>query len=140
MPLALLAIAALMIITGLKGNYSAVGNAFNTDVMGANGQGGFLSFMLGIVGIAVFFRIIGMPNAGKVFLVLVILVFIMENQNVLTAVQSAITGGTTAATPTAGTTSTGSATTANALPGTSGNATPLTTPAPGTGSGGIGSA
>lgn len=145
MPFALAAIAALLVITGIKGNYAAVGNQFNTDFMGANGTGGFFSFALGITGIAVFFRVLQMPQVGEAFLGLVILVFIFQNPNVLTAVQSAIGGTTTTAaatTPAAGT-NTGAAQTSSTLAGSNpaaGNSTPLTTPAAGTGSGGIGSA
>lgn len=123
MPLALVILAALLIMVGVKGNYAQVGQQFQQDVLG---QGGYFRFVAGLIGIAVFFRLIGMPNAGKVFIILVLAAYLMENSNVLTSLQSAIGGGSSA-----GTTSTGSptqlagATTASPIgtvfaPGTSG--------------------
>lgn len=158
MPLALIAIAWLIIMTGINGNYTAVGTAFEQDVLNNGQGGGFLSFLAGIVGIAVFFRVIDMPNAGRVFLVLVILVFVMRNAGVLTALENIGGAPTTAAASTALPTGainaapfqaassfansilsavqgpSGGAPTVGSNPGDS---TPLTTPA---GSGGIGSA
>lgn len=93
MPLALITIAALLIMTGINGNYQAVGKQFEQDVMGGGQGGGFVSFMVGIIGIATFFRVIGMPNAGKVFISLVIIVFLLKNANLLTAIEN-LAGGT----------------------------------------------
>jgi hypothetical protein len=117
MPLALIILAAFLILTGIKGNYAAVGTQFENDVMGS---GGFLEFFIGIVGIAAFFRLIDMPNAGKVFLILVLLAYFLENQSVLTSLESlgASMGSTTttgASTGSAGTNA--STTSATALPG-----------------------
>lgn len=75
-------------MTAINGEYANVGAAFEQDVMGNGQGGGFLSFIVGIVGIAAFFRLIGMPNAGKVFIVLVILAYLLKNANVLTALES----------------------------------------------------
>lgn len=91
MPIALLALGALLVMTAINGEYANVGAAFEQDVMGNGQGGGFLSFIVGIVGIvgiAAFFRLIGMPNAGKVFIVLVILAYLLKNANVLTALES----------------------------------------------------
>ena len=131
MALALVAIAWLLVMTGINGNYTAVGNQMQADFPG------FVNYLAGIIGIAVFFRLIDMPNAGRVFLILVLVAFLMQNTNVLTQLE-AVTGSTSANASANAT----SATSANAAAATSatGNATPLTTPAPGTGSGGIGSA
>jgi hypothetical protein len=89
MPLALVIIAWVLIMTGIKGNYSQVGQQFQADVIG-NGTGGFLSFMFGIVGIAAFFRILDLPGAGKVFLGLVLLVYLLQNESVLTTLQTVL--------------------------------------------------
>jgi hypothetical protein len=96
MPLALVALAWLLLMTGINGNYTAVGNQFETDVLNNGQGGGFFQFMAGLLGIAVFFRVIGMPNAGRVFLILVLIVFMLENANVLTALQNV--GSATAST------------------------------------------
>ena len=98
MPLALVVLAAFLILTGVKGNYAEVGQQFDTDVAG---QGGFFSFLVGILGIAILFRLIGLPNAGKAFLTLVIVVYLLQNANVLKALQNL--GATTAKTSTSST-------------------------------------
>lgn len=99
MPLAFLALAWLAIMTGIRGDYTQVGQAFSQDVIGANGSGGFVSFGAGLIGIALFFRVIGAPNAGKVFIGLVLLVFIIQNPNILTALQNVGGSSQTAVAP-----------------------------------------
>jgi hypothetical protein len=98
MPLALLVIGALLIMTGIKGGSApaAVGAAFDQDVMGPSG---FLNFLIGLIGIAVFFRLIDMPNAGRFFLILVLLVFLAQNANVLTALQNVTASTSNASNP-----------------------------------------
>lgn len=88
MPLALLAASWLLLMTGINGNYAEVGAQFETDVLNNGQGGGFLAFMAGLVSISVFFRVIGLPNAGRVFLILVLVVFLLQNENVLTALQN----------------------------------------------------
>ncbi len=95
MPLALIAIAIMLFIAGVTGNYAQVGTQFQNDVMGADGKGSFLQFMIGIIGIGAFFRLIGMPNAGRFFLVLVLIVYLMKNSNAITALEN-VTSGTPA--------------------------------------------
>ena len=136
MPIFLAALGALLIMTSINGQYAQVGAAFEQDVMGNGQGGGFLNFIVGIVGIAAFFRLIGMPNAGKVFIVLVILAYMIKNANLLTALESLGSSSSTATTP--------ATTPASA---TALNATPVTTPAPAptgqttpSGQGGIGAA
>src|SRR5208282_3605979 len=131
MALALVAIAWLLVMTGINGNYTAVGNQMQADFPG------FVNYLAGIIGIAVFFRLIDMPNAGRVFLILVLVAFLMQNTNVLTQLES-VTG--TAANASGSGTNATSANAATATSATGTAATPLTTPAPGTGTGGIGSA
>src|SRR5271165_7252933 len=85
MPLALIVAAWILVMTGIRGNYTDLGKQFQSDVMS---QGGFFNFLVGIIGIAIFFRLIGMPNAGRAFLILVILAFLLQNANVLTTLES----------------------------------------------------
>lgn len=110
MPIALAALAWLLVMTGINGNYSAVGSQFETDVFNNGKSGGFINFMAGILGIAIFFRVIGLPTVGRAFLILALLVFILQNPNVLTALESigggsstpTASGSTAPTTPTAG--------------------------------------
>jgi len=105
MPLALIALAAMLFIIGVTGNYATAGALVEDDVMGNPGPG-FLQFMIGIIGIGAFFRLIGMPNAGRVFLILVILVYLMKNTNAITALENvtaaASTGSGSSTTPSTG--------------------------------------
>ena len=86
MPLALIFVAAMLIIIGIRGNYAAVGAQAEADII--DPKTGYIQFLIGIIGIGAFFRLIGMPNAGKVFLGLVLLAWIMQNKNVITALQN----------------------------------------------------
>lgn len=115
MPLALVALAWILVMTGIRGDYTAVGAAFQQDVIGT-GKSGFLSWMIGIVGIAVFFRLIGLPGAGKVFMILVIVVFLLQNNAAVLANLESIGGG--ASSPTASTSSAGTASTSGETSGT----------------------
>src|SRR5271166_4411949 len=94
MPLALVALAAMLFIIGVTGNYDKAGALVEDDVMGTPGPG-FLQFMIGIIGIGAFFRLIGMPNAGRVFLILVILVYLMKNTNAITALENVTAAAST---------------------------------------------
>lgn len=85
MPIALIGVAAFMILTAIKGNYAEVGSQFQSDVVGPSG---FISFLIGLVGISVFFRLIGLPGAGRFFLALVIVVFLLQNPGVITALET----------------------------------------------------
>src|SRR5271166_6634565 len=96
MPLALVALAVMLFIIGVTGNYGTAGALVEDDVMGNPGPG-FLQFMIGIIGIGAFFRLIGMPNAGRVFLVLVILVYLMKNTNTITALENVAAGSSASA-------------------------------------------
>jgi|SRR5271166_346745 len=95
MPLALVALAAMLFVIGITGNYATAGALVEDDVMGNPGPG-FLQFMIGIVGIGAFFRLIGMPNAGRFFLILVILVYLMKNTNAIKALEN-VSAATTSA-------------------------------------------
>lgn len=125
MPLAFLALAWLAVMTGINGNYADVSAAFKQDVTGT-GTGGFISFAAGIIGIAVFFRLIGLPSAGKVFLFLVILVFVIENNSqLLPALESIGSGSAATASATPATTGTaGTVATATGAPASTTGTTP----------------
>ena len=88
MPLALLIIGALLVMAGITGNFAALGTRFDDDVLGGDGSKSFLQFAVGIAGIAIFFRLLGIPNAGRFFIVLVILVYLMQNSNVLNSLSN----------------------------------------------------
>lgn len=90
MPLALIIIAALLILTAIKGNYAAVGAEFNTTFFGQGSQSGFLVWFGSILGLAVLFRVIQAPKAGELFIALLILVYFLQNNSVLTTIENAI--------------------------------------------------
>lgn len=90
MPLALAALAVLLILTAIKGNYPAVGKQFNTTFFGANGQAGFLLWFGSLLGLAFLFRIVRAPKAGELFIALLLAVYFLQNQGVLTNIENAI--------------------------------------------------
>ena len=85
MPLAFLIIAILAGTVAIKGNWQQVGAQAQSD-------SGFIQFIIGIIAIAVFFRLIEMPNAGRIFIILVIGAYLLQNSNVLTQLQNLSTG------------------------------------------------
>lgn len=105
MPLALIIVAALVFLTGIKGNYAAVGAQFDTTFFGGAPTGnaaaspGFLAWFGAIFGISILFRVIGAPRAGELFLTLLILVYFIEHDSVLAEIQSAIAGLATSNSP-----------------------------------------
>lgn len=96
MPLALVIIAMLAILTGIKGNYQDVGTAFQQDVAS---KGGFIAWAGAIIGIALLFRMIQAPNAGRLFIALVLISFFLQNTTVISEIDAAITGAPTPTAP-----------------------------------------
>lgn len=91
MPLALFLAACLFIAVAIKGNYPQAGALFQQTFFSTNGGNkGFFVWFASILGIAIIFRIIDAPRAGKAFLALLLVVYFMQNQGVLTSLESAI--------------------------------------------------
>jgi Flp pilus assembly pilin Flp len=83
MPLALIVFATLALLTALKGNFVEVGDAFQKDVVE-----GFLPMGAGLVGLALVFSIIGAPGAGRVFISLVLVSYLLTNSTAIKAIES----------------------------------------------------
>lgn len=96
MPIALIIVAAILFIVGVRGNYQDAGQLLNDTFYGSNGQSGFLGWFGSIVGLAVLFRVIGAPRAGELFIALLLVVFVLQNPGVLAAIESAIQTGSQA--------------------------------------------
>jgi len=92
MPLALIVIAFLLFMTGIKGNYAQVGTQFNQTFLGTNGQQGFFVWFGSILAIAIVFRIIQAPRAGELFIALLMLVYFLKNDGILANIDAAIQG------------------------------------------------
>jgi hypothetical protein len=100
MPIALIVAAILLAITGIKGNYQAVGTQFQTTFFGgADGQAGFAAWLGAIFGLAIIFRLIQAPGAGKLFISLVLLAFMLNHVQALKGIEGALKGATTPPTP-----------------------------------------
>lgn len=134
MPLALAIAAILLVLTAIKGNYAAVGAQFNSTFFGSsttstgpNGTStttatqGFLLWFGSILGIAVIFRIIQAPKAGELFIALLILVYFLQNNGILSNIEAAIQGTAAAAAGSSASSSAGTAT--GSAPPASGAAT-----------------
>jgi Flp pilus assembly pilin Flp len=83
MPLALIVLATLAFLTAIKGNFVEVGEAFQKDVIK-----GFLPMGAGLVGLATVFAIIGAPGAGRVFISLVLVSYLLTNSTAIKAIES----------------------------------------------------
>ena len=94
MPIVLFITGALLVYLGILGKdrIAQAGALFEDDIMGNPGPG-FLQWGIGVLGISAFFRLVGMPNAGRYFLILVVLAWVFKNQNVLTKLQSLSASG-----------------------------------------------
>lgn len=100
MPLALIIVAILLAITGIKGNYQAVGQQFQTTFFtGDQGQAGFASWLGAILGLAIIFRLIQAPGAGKLFISLVLLAFLLNHAGQLQQVEKMAASLATPPTP-----------------------------------------
>lgn len=102
MPLALLVIGFLAIITAIKGNYSDVATQFETDLVGS---GGFIYWIAAIAVVGIIARIFDLPDTGKVFIALLVFVFVLSQNGLWTNAQTALsslqvpTGQTAVVTP-----------------------------------------
>ncbi len=94
MPVFLLVIAGLLFVVAIKGNYSALGAQFDqTFFPNGSANGGFFTWFGSIFALAVIFRLIQAPKAGELFIGLLILVYFLQHNNVLTAIENAIGSG-----------------------------------------------
>lgn len=107
MPLALGIIAILLIATAFKGNYKAVGAQFQETFFGSGTGTGFLTWAASIIGLSIIFRAIQAPKAGELFLTLIILVYFLTHNTLLTSFSNAIGGVSTPQTQQGGTPQTG---------------------------------
>jgi hypothetical protein len=100
MPLALLVIGVLLVVTAIKGsgNISAVATKFETDL---TGSGGFIYWIAAIVVLAIVGRVTGATNSVKMFMALVVVVYLVGQQGIWTQFSSAFAGLSAAATPAA---------------------------------------
>ena len=113
MPLALIVIAFLLFMTGIKGNYAQVGTQFNQTFLGTNGQQGFFVWFGSILAIAIVFRIIQAPRAGELFIALLMLVYFLKNDGILANIDAAIQGSASSSSVTTPTQNSGVTTTPN---------------------------
>ena len=117
MPVFLILIAVLLIVVGIKGNYPALGAQFDqTFFPNGSASGGFFTWFGSIFALAVIFRLIQAPKAGELFIGLLILVYFLQHNNVLTAIENAIGTGAASGSASASTSIT------PAVPGTPGTA------------------
>ena len=80
MQVGFIAIGFLMIIVAIKGNVSEVASQFGKDV---TGKGGFLEWVGAILVFALIGRVANTPQAAKLFIALLIVVYLIHTANVL---------------------------------------------------------
>jgi hypothetical protein len=134
MPLALLVIGVLLVVTAIKGsgNISAVATKFETDL---TGSGGFIYWIAAIVVLAIVGRVTGATNSVKMFMALVVVVYLVGQQGIWTQFSSAFAGLSAAATTSMG--ATGSDTLVGAPAAPAGTGQTMTMPATGVAAAGM---
>ena len=78
MAVAILIIGALLMITVVKGNTGQVAAQVEQDLLGSNGQTSFLLWIGAIIFLAVVGAVLHIPRASKLFIALVIAVFVLK--------------------------------------------------------------
>lgn len=111
MPLALLAIGALAVITGIKGNQATVMAQLESDL---TGSGSFIYWIAAIIVLAIIGRVAGFPDAAKAFIALIIVVYVVSQNGLWTQATTALAGLNTGTTATTATTTQPTAATAAA--------------------------
>jgi hypothetical protein len=86
MPLALLFIGLLLVIVAIKGNYSAVFSQLETDL---TGSGNFLVWIFAIMFVAIAGKILELPQAAKLFVTLILVVYVVSNVGIFTKAEQA---------------------------------------------------
>jgi hypothetical protein len=117
MALALIIIGMVLGMAAINGTIAdnpktgapGLGTQINRDLFGQNGQGGFLEWLLAIAVIAAIFKMVDLPGAGKLFVALVIVAYVIKNIDSLVglpqAIQSLHAPGASSAAPAQGTSS-----------------------------------
>lgn len=90
MPLALLVIATLIFVIAIRGNYSDAGQLFNETFWGNSSKQGFGIWFGSIFVLAILFRMIQAPKAGELFIFLVMIVYFISHNDVLTKIDQSI--------------------------------------------------
>lgn len=114
--LSTLIIGILLFITFMKGNYAAVFGQINQDLFGSGSGSGFLVWAAAILAIALLGSILQIPKAAKLFIILIIVVYLIKTPNLWAQLESGITGAQAAAASPTDTSGTGQAETATGTP------------------------
>jgi type III secretory pathway component EscV len=86
-PVALLALAIIFVVTAIKGNQNDVATQFNSDI---TGSGGFFVWVGALLLIAVGGRLLGVPKAGKVLIILIIAVYVISQNGVFSKLSKSL--------------------------------------------------
>jgi hypothetical protein len=92
MPLALLFIGILAVVIAVKGNQNDVAKQLVTDFSGASS---FVPWIVAILVIAVIGKVANVPNASKMFIGLIVIVYLFANSSTGAGLWSQITSAVT---------------------------------------------
>lgn len=105
MPVALIVIGLILGMAAVNDQIPALGKLVKSDLFGSKaGDYGFLVWAAAIIVVAAVMRVLNLPEAGKMLVILVVLAYLLGNgnipQQILTAIESAgsVTGKPIAAT------------------------------------------
>ena len=129
--IAIAIIGLALAVTAYNNTTSALFGQLESDVFGSGSGSGFLVWAGAIIFLSVAGNVLGIPKASKLFIILVLVVFILQQQGLWNNFEAAFTSTTSPGTATAG--NTGAAVTSTdtpvATPGVSAAATTAATPA-----------
>ena len=91
MPVAILLIGILLLVTVYKGNTTEVFAQVETDILGDGSSPGFMLWVGAILFLAAAGSILGLQKTSKLFIGLVLAVFILKQNGLWTKVESALT-------------------------------------------------
>lgn len=113
---AILVIGILTVISFAKGNYNEVATQVENDMFGTGSGSGFLLWVAAIVFLAVMGSALHIPRAAKMFMVLVLVVYIISQNGLWTQAETAFATATAPAASSATTAGVGQAETATGVP------------------------
>lgn len=123
--IAILVIGLAFAIAAYNNTASALWSQLETDVFGSGSGSGFLVWAGAIIFVSILGNVLGIPKTAKLFVILVLVVFVLQQQGLWANIQTAFTTTASPGTDSAG--NTGQATTATG--------TAVAAPAVGTASG-----
>ncbi len=92
MVVALLVIGIILGLAGINGQLPALGAQVKKDLLAQGGQVGFIEWAGAILGVSIITKNLDMPEAGKLFMALIVIVYLLKNEQVITQAVTELKG------------------------------------------------